>query len=745
MARARIALVYAVPAAAIAVAWLRIERPHDEGSGVAVRAAGLVVLALVPALVQPVRLRVLALGAAVLVGLPLALEASPLHPIALFSRLGNGALEFYDVALPFDPNEHPQMQGAALAAMFAFCVMLALAVARRRPFLAGLAVVAGAGWPGTLLRGGNQLLLGGLILAAVLVILAGLRPRVGRSLPVAAAAGAAVIACALGLSSSPAVAKPEFLRWERWDLYTKPERAVSVSYVWNSDYGGLDWPKTSTTVLQIAADDRPLYWRATTLETFVDENWVESSSPAVPQRADGRDDLSRDPLLPPAGRRSTSWVRQQVSVQALQDRHLVGADQPVAYEADELRGSVSYVEGGTALVVPGIDRGKSYTVWSYVPEPTPAQLARSRPIYPVSIRRGKYLEVDPGVSVPPFGTPGRGAYVDDVISTRLAPYYQLYHEAKRVVGNARDPYAAVVGLESWLRDSGRFSYDEHPPPVAGVPPLVTFVSDTHRGYCQHFAGAMALMLRYLGIPTRVAAGFTSGKYRDGTWTVKDRDAHAWVDVWFRGYGWLAFDPTPGRGRLAASYTASSSSFDATAAAAIVGGGALRNLLESRARALDLGQGTRGEHARSVPVAASNAHRRLLLIGLLLAALLGLGLALYLAKLVYRRSRYLSGDPRRVATACRHELVEFLIDQRLELPRSATLTEIARKLGSEFAVAADAFVAAVGAARFGAPDAAADAASRARAELRSLQRVLRRRLGKAERVAGALSLRSFRSV
>ena len=126
-----------------------------------------------------------------------------------------------------------------------------------------------------------------------------------------------------------------------------------------------------------------------------------------------------------------------------------------------------------------------------------------------------------------------------------------------------------MAIERWLRDDGGFTYDEHPPRPAGLPPLADFVERTKRGYCQHFAGAMALMLRMTGIPARVAVGFTSGDWENGTWTVTDHDAHAWVEVWFAGYGWLTFDPTPGRGTLSASYTLASDSADARRA---LGGG-----------------------------------------------------------------------------------------------------------------------------------------------------------------------------
>jgi hypothetical protein len=82
------------------------------------------------------------------------------------------------------------------------------------------------------------------------------------------------------------------------------------------------------------------------------------------------------------------------------------------------------------------------------------------------------------------------------------------------------------------------------------------------------------MLRWLGIPARVAAGFTSGKFKDGTWTVTDHDAHAWVEAWFPGHGWLIFDPTPltdGR-TIVPPYVAEARAEAAAAAGAPTGAG-----------------------------------------------------------------------------------------------------------------------------------------------------------------------------
>jgi transglutaminase-like putative cysteine protease len=127
-----------------------------------------------------------------------------------------------------------------------------------------------------------------------------------------------------------------------------------------------------------------------------------------------------------------------------------------------------------------------------------------------------------------------------------------------VVADAPTEYAAVNRIEAHLR--GRYVYDEAPQyparrpdgtvptPDEAVPPLADFLLNGRAGFCQHFAGGMAVMLRTLGIPARVAVGYTGGRFDPELerYVVLDRDAHSWVEVWFPGEGWLPFDPTPGR-------------------------------------------------------------------------------------------------------------------------------------------------------------------------------------------------------
>src|SRR5207253_3458019 len=257
---------------------------------------------------------------------------------------------------------------------------------------------------------------------------------------------------------------------------------------------------------------------------------------------------------------------------------------------DNVGGPRADLGQGVVLALSGLHRDEHYVVSSYAATPTPAELVRAPASYPTALtRRGRELDIAPGVTVPSFGQPGREARVLSLLTGRLLPYADVYERARGVAGETRSPYAAVVALEAWFRSTGGFTYSEQPGTTPGLPPLVGFVMQTKTGYCQHFAGAMALMARLLGIPARVAAGFVSGHYANGAWTITDHDAHTWVEVWFPGYGWLPFDPTPGRGHLSAPYSAASTRFDPVAEAKllarVVSGGAVFGAGAVRAQAL----------------------------------------------------------------------------------------------------------------------------------------------------------------
>jgi transglutaminase-like putative cysteine protease len=721
----------------VATGWRQLELP-GEGRQLALAALLGVAAALVPR--RPLQL--VTSGAAFLFVIHLAFGLRPAGGIV--SEFGNGVLDFYDVTLPFDPVERGRMHGVVVLAVFAFVLGASLAVSHRRALLTAALTFGGAAWPVTLIRDAPSTARGTMLLAAALILLAALRPG-PRPATQAVLVGSGVVVAALVAVSSPAVAKGGFLNWEQWEPYTRPENPVSVSYVWDADYDGITFPKRSTTVLTIKAPRRVPYWRATTLDDFVDGHWRERPIPIEPVNLNGLDTLIAEPLVPPRAWQERNWLHQDVTVRALRDTHLVAATVPIAFE----RGAAMVYSPGVAHVS-RLRRDQRYDVWSYVAEPTAPQLVRSRPDYPSSISEGgEFLETPSGY-VPPFGTPNREAAMRTLFDQGSGDprYRRLYETALRVAGRPTNPYAAVVALEVWFR-SRSFRYDETPPVKRGVPPLVAFLGH-RRGYCQHFAGAMALMLRYLGIPARVGAGFTTGQYNHDKkeWTVSDTNAHTWVEAWFAGYGWLPFDPTPGRGRLPSSYTSSSLLFSTSGATgAFVGVGvaaleALRSRLEAGDRADGRGgdRPDRGGRQPDDPAGGSGLGGSLVALFLLIAA--AATAAMWTLKAVRRRARYLTRDPRRLAGAVRLDLVDFLADQRLPVSPGATPAEVGGALERSLGIRGHRIAEALAEARYG-PDArAAGAASRARKELHAVRRAIRARLGIRDRLRGLLSLRSL---
>jgi transglutaminase-like putative cysteine protease len=729
----------------VALAWLRLEQPV----GSLWRVLVLLILALAAALPRRRALRGVGALAAIVIAARVAVgvDLVPwriLHPRAGFgladslstlgAQFGNGFGDFYGTHLPFDPRIHVAMHQLVLSGLFLFALGVALLVAARRPVASALALLLGAGWPATLLGPSRGVAMGAAILAAALVILAGLGSRRLPALAIPAGVVVAVAAVAVG---SATAARHGLVHWQSWNLAHVATGPTNVGFVWNAQYGGLKFSGHPTTVLEVQSAEPPTYLRATVLDDFPDDAWVVG----LPRTADS--------LEPAAARRRANQTRQVVTVAALADPHLVGGSIPMRFVPAEGAPLVRSQPGFAALNQ-NLPQGFHYTVWSHTDRPSPAALRRSAADYPVQLAEQGLLTVVDGLAVPPFGSPNRTVELHRLATpgTHLYAYRPLERLAERVTGRARTPYDAVERLQQWFL-SIDFRYTNHPKVVA--PALVGFVTQTRAGYCQYFAGAMALMLRYLGIPARVAVGFAGGTYdsKRHVWKISDREAHAWVEVWFKGYGWLPFDPTPASPNAARRVTqAGVPAISAGDASRLPTDGPLRrggnaSAVEQKLRKANgfdpqhrgrlspgpaLGVG--GGGGRSRPVL-------LLLAGL--AAVLG---GIVLTKVGSRVIRSARRDPRGVAAACRQELASFLVDQRIEAPRSATLGELGEIVKREFGIGAEAFVAAATAARFGPSEGAAAAAHTAKRELRAVLEQARRGLTRRERARGLLSLRSL---
>jgi protein-glutamine gamma-glutamyltransferase len=138
-------------------------------------------------------------------------------------------------------------------------------------------------------------------------------------------------------------------------------------------------------------------------------------------------------------------------------------------------------------------------------------------------------------------------YPDDVALTYLqlpGTDPRVKALAEEITRGATNNYDKASRIELYLKTKLRYTLDLSGPPVKD--PLAYFLFSKKAGNCEYFAAAMTVMLRSIGVPTRYVGGFLSGEYNDvgGDWIIRASDAHTWVEVFFPGYGWMTFDPTP---------------------------------------------------------------------------------------------------------------------------------------------------------------------------------------------------------
>ncbi|MFJ1790470.1 transglutaminase family protein [Kitasatospora griseola] len=117
--------------------------------------------------------------------------------------------------------------------------------------------------------------------------------------------------------------------------------------------------------------------------------------------------------------------------------------------------------------------------------------------------------------------------------------------ARKITANATNPYDQAVALQQYFT-KGDFTYNTKIEPRTGPDAIARFLQDKE-GFCVHFAATMAAMSRSLGIPARVAIGFTPGTGDGSNRIVRSSNYHAWPELYFSGLGWMRFEPTPNRG------------------------------------------------------------------------------------------------------------------------------------------------------------------------------------------------------
>ncbi|MHB8695869.1 MAG: transglutaminase-like domain-containing protein [Solirubrobacteraceae bacterium] len=332
---------------------------------------------------------------------------------------------------------------------------------------------------------------------------------------------------------------------------------------WTQSYRPLHWPRKGHQVLQIQARF-PSYWKTENLETFDGIGWRDQAVEFGPFQ-----------VAPASLKRWTELLH--VTDTGINSPQVIAAGDAGAAPTHLASAAIPGTSTGTWTTARPLRPGDSYLVEVYSPNPSRAELRAAGTAYPPAIASG-YMSMDLPLSAPKLGAIPQPLVYFPPFHSRLpliaggsfagpgaraliaaSVYGPAYRLAQRLERRAGTPYGYARAVMGYLGHG--YTYDEHT--TASRYPIETFLFASRRGYCQQFAGAMALLLRMGGVPARVATGFTKGQFDRSTrsWTVSDTGAHAWVEAWFPRYGWVTFDPTPSvdpalSGRLpAASATA----------------------------------------------------------------------------------------------------------------------------------------------------------------------------------------------
>lgn len=261
-------------------------------------------------------------------------------------------------------------------------------------------------------------------------------------------------------------------------------------------------------------------WRAEVFDTYDGSLWTESRhhlSPLVSNESGGYDVPGSQSFNGP-----TKQLVQTFFIQQAQPNVLFGAAQPqtVYFPSGALRANADLSIRAPIF----LDQGLVYSIESAVPAMSGSDLAQLPPMRPVSPHGAdaRYLQL-------PAELPQRDRDLADQITAAT-----------------NNEYGAVMAVQSWLQTNTRYDLTV-PREPDGVDAVDHFLFDTQRGFCEHIASAMAVLLRAEGIPTRIVTGYGPGERNPftGYYDVRYSDAHAWVEVFYPQIGWIPYDPTFG--------------------------------------------------------------------------------------------------------------------------------------------------------------------------------------------------------
>jgi transglutaminase-like putative cysteine protease len=308
-----------------------------------------------------------------------------------------------------------------------------------------------------------------------------------------------------------------------------------------------------------------IYWRMESLDVFDGVSWRPSAADIefyTPESAGG------DPEH--AYRGTTEVISERIQMGLLRSPVLPTAGIARFLQSDSVNvAGFQTTPDGSLLYQAQLGEGDQYQVEAVFPdfEADLGALATLpdgslSPLFANAAEDGAFdVEAAPG-----GGAVDRPADIERFIALDEDLPPGIAQVARQQTSGATTDFERAWLLQWWFRDSLQFEYSTDVSTGHGVLDLEDWLTDSssqnyRTGYCEQFAASMAVLGRALGIPSRVVWGFTPGRVQtqgDGTEiiVVRDNNAHAWVEMWMDGFGWVKFDPTPrGDGTLPDSVTA----------------------------------------------------------------------------------------------------------------------------------------------------------------------------------------------
>jgi len=319
------------------------------------------------------------------------------------------------------------------------------------------------------------------------------------------------------------------VRYFGWINIAEPKVSGFGENIDLGEVGRIKMDRSTVLRIRIEGETAPretIYWRGIVLKNFDGRTWI--AEPGISQRVYPKtyDIFSLEFL------KLDELVKQEIFLEPTESPVLIAMDRPKGFSFERagfinMGGTRRVFMGGLiyhggeywSLPIQDVIRDRvSYTAWSKVVSPSASQLETDEGETPLNVNF-QYLQLPP-----------------------LDP--KMKKLAQKITSDKTSRYQKAISVQNYLLEN--FTYSLEPPNEPPEDPLGDFLFKSKKGWCEHFATAMAILLRTVDVPTRVVTGFQRGEWNkvDFYYQVRQSDAHSWVEVYFPENGWVRFDPTP---------------------------------------------------------------------------------------------------------------------------------------------------------------------------------------------------------